>query len=69
MDSDGELQVAISLSLQTEQGDGLRRQTDVVDLTGGDDVWPGFEDEEEMEFWKAIAISLGEGKTLVSESI
>ena len=62
MDSDDdELQRAIQLSLQTGQERGRRRPTDVIDLTAEVEVWPGFEDTEEMELWKAIAVSTGEG--------
>lgn len=62
MDSDDdELERAIQLSLQTEQNKGSDGRRDIVDLTGNDDVWPGFEDLEEIEFWKAIAVSMGEG--------
>ena len=64
-DDDDELERAIQLSLQTEQDRGSIRRTDVVDLTEDDDVWPGFEDLEEMEIWKAIAVSMGEGPTSI----
>ena len=62
MDSDDdELQHAIQLSLQAGQERGGLRATDVIDLTAEVEVWPGFEDTEEMELWKAIAVSMGEG--------
>ena len=59
---DEELECAIRLSLQGNQDVKPIRRTDVVDLTEDDDLWPGFEDLEDMEFWKAIAVSTGEGK-------
>ena len=62
MDSDDdELQRAIQLSLHSEQESGAKRRIDVVDLTAEVELWPGFEDTDEMELWKAIAVSMGEG--------
>jgi hypothetical protein len=62
MDSDDdELQRAIQLSLHNGQEQGQRRQRDIVDLTEGEEIWPGFEDLDEMELWKGIALSMGEG--------
>lgn len=62
MDSDDdELQRAIQLSLHSGQESRPKERTDVVDLTAEVELWPGFEDTEEMELWKAIALSMGEG--------
>jgi Ubiquitin interaction motif len=62
MDSDDDdLQRAIRLSLQTERDDVAKRQVD-VDLTEeGEELWPGFLDLDEMEFWKGIVMSMGKG--------
>ena len=59
-----ELHRAIQLSLQTRQEWGRKRPSDVVDLTGEDEIWSGFEDSEEMDFWRAITVSMGEGSFL-----
>jgi hypothetical protein len=66
---DEELERAIQLSLQGNQDVGPKRRTDVVDLTEDDDLWPGFEDLEDMEFWKAIASSMGKGKLRQSSKL
>jgi hypothetical protein len=62
MDDDEALQKAIQMSLEMEENKGDRR-VDVVDLTRDDDekVWSGFDDFDEMDVYKAIAISMGEG--------
>jgi len=62
---DDDLQRAIQLSLQMEQVAVPRKSSVMVDLTGDDDVWPGFQDIDDMEFWKAIAVSMGEGNISV----
>ena len=62
MDSDDEeLRLAIELSLQNGSGGSLGAKDDVVDLTEDDEIWPGFSDLDDMNFWKAIAVSMGEG--------
>jgi hypothetical protein len=59
--SDDELQRAIQLSRQGDQDQKQRRRMEVVDLTEAEDIWPGFEDLNEMELWKGIALSMGDG--------
>ena len=66
MDSDDhDLQRAIQLSLQTGQDETRSRRVD-VDLTTdeGIEIWPGFENLDDMDFWKGIALSMGEGAQL-----
>lgn len=59
--SDDELQRAIRLSLQSDQDQRQKRQIDIVDLTEAEEIWPGFEDLDEMELWKGIVLSMGDG--------
>jgi len=64
MDSDDdELQRAIRLSLQPTESAPPKRSVDIVDLTEDNvsAVWPGFDGTDDMDFWKAIAVSMGEG--------
>jgi hypothetical protein len=61
MDEDDALRRAIALSLAGEKAKGGRRAEQVVDLTEDDEVWPGFKDADEMDYYKAIAISMDEG--------
>src|SRR6202022_5050498 len=60
MDDDAALREAIQLSLQTDQKKG---GINVVDLTADDELWPGFADSDDMDFYKTIAISMGEGSS------
>jgi len=61
---DDELRRAIQMSLQSEK---VVQPSIIVDLTGDDEeIWPGFDDLEDMEVWKAIAVSMGES-TVLSE--
>ena len=65
MDSDDdELQRALQLSLLSAESSSIKRPADIVDLTGDDSVWPGFEDQNDMDFWKAIVVSMGEGTSV-----
>jgi hypothetical protein len=65
MDSDDdEFNRAIQLSLQSIEPTRAKRPADVVDLTEDDPVWPGFEDQDDMDFWKAIVVSMGEGTSI-----
>lgn len=65
MDSDDdELQRALQLSLQSAESSGSKRPADIVDLTEDDSVWPGFEDQDDMDFWKAIVVSMGQGTSV-----
>lgn len=61
---DDELQRAIQLSLQSTESSSLNRSADVIDLTEEDVVWPGFDDRDDMDFWRAIAVSMGEGTSI-----
>ena len=47
-------------------GLGRRRATarNVIDLTEEDAVWPGFDGPDDMDFWKAIAVSMGQGTSI-----
>jgi len=68
MDSDDEgLKRAIALSLEQDGGGSnkIPRGSDIVDLTEDDGVWPGFVDSDEMDYYKAVAISMGEGTIMV----
>jgi hypothetical protein len=58
---DDALRRAIQMSLANGENKSARRRADVVDLTEEDDVWPGFTNSEEMDYYKAIAISMDEG--------
>jgi hypothetical protein len=61
---DDDLQRAIQLSLQEAEAEAQRRgRGDVIDVTedGDEDVWDGFDNAEEMDYWKAILLSMGRG--------
>ena len=61
---DDDLQRAIQLSLQETTAGGQRRgRRNAIDLTeeDDDDVWDGFDNVEEMDYWKAILLSTGQG--------
>jgi hypothetical protein len=60
-DDDDELQQAIQLSLQTTETKKAIRSSNVIDLTDGEEIWPSFEDIDDMDFWKAIVVSMGQG--------
>jgi hypothetical protein len=65
MDSDSdELQRAIQLSLQSTDVAPFKPSADVIDLTEEDAVWPGFDGPDDMDFWKAIAVSMGQGTSI-----
>lgn len=62
MDSDDELQRALQLSLVPDDNSALSKSpAEVIDLIGDETIWPGFEDLDEMELWKGIAMSMGLG--------
>jgi hypothetical protein len=62
---DDEVQRAIELSLQEAEGRVQRGgRGEAIDLTADnddDDVWDGFDNMEEMDYWKAIVLSMGQG--------
>jgi hypothetical protein len=61
---DDDLERAIQLSLQEAEAEAQRRgRGDVIDVTedGDEDVWDGFDNAEEMDYWKAILLSMGRG--------
>ena len=60
-DDDDELQQAIRMSLQTTETKKASRSSNVIDLTDGEEIWPSFEDIDDMDFWKAIVVSMGLG--------
>jgi hypothetical protein len=60
---DDALRRAIQMSLEDGETKSARRPVDVVDLTEEDDVWPDFTNSEEMDYYKAIAISMDEGSS------
>lgn len=62
-DDDDDMQRAIQLSLQ-EAGAGVLRtgRTEIIDLTeDDDDVWDGFDNVAEMDYWKATLMWMGQG--------
>jgi hypothetical protein len=65
MDSDSDsLRRAIQLSLQPTDVATFKQSVDVIDLTEEDVVWPGFDGPDDMDFWKAIAVSMGQGTSI-----
>ena len=65
MDSDDdELQRALQLSLLSAESSSSKRPADIIDLTEDESVWPGFEDQSDMDFWKAIVVSMGKGTSV-----
>jgi hypothetical protein len=61
---DDDLERAIQLSLQEAEAGAQRgRRGDAIDLAedGDEDVWDGFDNAEEMDYWKAILLSMGRG--------
>ena len=62
---DDELQRAIQLSLGEDNGNSTLPPQSVIDLTEEDDVWAGFDNLDDIELWKGIAMSMGKGKSPV----
>ena len=65
-DDDDAVQRAIQVSLEEAEAAAQRGgRAQVVDLTGDDDdddgVWDGFDNVDEMDYWKAIVLSMGLG--------
>jgi hypothetical protein len=60
-DDDDELQQAIQMSLQTTEAEKVSRSSKLIDLTDEEEIWPSFEDIDDMDFWKAIVVSMGLG--------
>ena len=65
-DDDDAVRRAIQVSLEEAEAVAQRGgRAQVVDLTGDDDdddgVWDGFDNVDEMDYWKAIVLSLGLG--------
>jgi hypothetical protein len=61
---DDEVERAIQLSLQEAEAwaqRGGRGDAAGVADDGDEDVWDGFDNAEEMDYWKAILLSMGRG--------
>jgi hypothetical protein len=59
-DDDDELRQAIQMSLHTADLGKSSRSSNLIDLTE-EEIWPSFDDVDDMEFWKAIVLSMGQG--------
>ena len=62
---DDDLQRAIRLSLLEDNG-GHSAPQGVIDLTAEVELWPGFQDLDDMELYKGIALSMGKGVFLMT---
>jgi len=67
-DGDDDVRRAIQLSLEEAEAGAQRGgRAQAIDLTEDDDdddddgVWDGFDNVDEMDYWKAIVLSMGLG--------
>jgi hypothetical protein len=56
-------------SSSVDEADEPLSRAAVIDLTEDNEVWPNFNDLDDMDLWKGIAMSLGKGATPLTLSL